>query len=65
MRGLSQPVAYVPDAAGTGTVRPFVEHAGAIGEGAEGVGDGVVRRDHEYATVVIGGAGSLYDARGC
>ena len=28
------PVAHVRDAAGTGTARPFVEHAGAIGEGA-------------------------------
>jgi len=59
------PVAHVRDAAGTGTARPFVEHAGAIGEGAEGVGDGVVRRDHECETVVAGGRGSLCDARGC
>ena len=59
------PVAHVSDAAGIGTARPFVEHASAIGEGAEGVGDGVVRGDHEYETVVAGRGGSLCDARGC
>ena len=59
------PVAHVSDAAGIGTARPFVEHASAIGEGAEGVGDGVARRDHEYETVVAGRGGSLCDARGC
>ena len=47
-----------------GEQRSDVDDAGAIGEGAEGLGDGVVRRERECESVVAGGGGSLCDARG-
>lgn len=41
--------------AGTGTARPFIEHAGTIGEGAEDLGDGIVREECQCEPVVAGG----------
>src|SRR5713101_5272605 len=47
------------DQAGAGGARPDAYYAGPIGEGAEGLCDGVVRRERECEPVVAGGAGSL------
>ena len=52
-------VSHVPNATGTWAARSFVEHPCAIGEGIEGLGDGVARGECQREAVVASGRDSL------